>query len=123
MRSPTIKGNIEISKRRSGVFIGGDPEGLRSLAKLLNWLADIDQECDDGIPVGERRHVHLHACDAVDSFNSLTPTSVETEIGRLDAKGTGSFPNRYYTTTVYEKWRQHTTRRATRQAARRGRTN
>ena len=41
-----IEGTLEISKNRAGagVFIGGDPKGLRSLAKILIWLADVDQE-------------------------------------------------------------------------------
>jgi len=42
--SPAVTGTIEISHSKEGVFIGGDPEGLRSLAALLAWLADVDQE-------------------------------------------------------------------------------
>jgi hypothetical protein len=29
---PRIENNLEISTSRSGIFIGGDPDGLRSLA-------------------------------------------------------------------------------------------
>ena len=54
-----IRGNLEVSKSRFGVFIGGDPKGLRSLAKLLNFLADVNQESHPNMPDGEREHVHL----------------------------------------------------------------
>jgi len=91
---PKIFGNLEISKTRSGIFIGGDPRAFRSLAKLLVWLADIDQDGLSSQPDGERCHVHLHARDAV-GFNSLTSFSCETEICRLDAKGTGELPKKY----------------------------
>ena len=92
--SPNIEGSLEISKCRTGIFIGGDPAALRSLAKLLTWLANIDQESLSAQPDGERCHVHLHARDA-EGFNSLTPFSIETELCRLDAKGTGEFPEEY----------------------------
>lgn len=92
--SPKIKGSLEISKDRAGIFIGGDPKALRSLAKLLIWVANVDQESLPSQPEGERFHVHLHARDA-EGFNSLTPFSIETEVCRLDAKGTGEFPPKY----------------------------
>lgn len=93
-RSPKIEGNLEISTSRDGIFIGGDADALRSLARLLVWLADVDQESLSTQPDGERYHVHLHTRDAP-GFNSLTPFSSETELCRLDAKGTGDFPERY----------------------------
>jgi len=68
--------------------------GLRSLAELLTWLADVDQASLSAQPDGERCHVHLHATDA-EGFNSLTRFSSETEVCRLDAKGTGDFPDHY----------------------------
>jgi hypothetical protein len=91
---PRIEGSLEISRNRYGVFVGGDPAALRSLAELLIWIADTDQDSLPLQPDGERFHVHLHARDAP-GFNSLTPFSCETEICRLDAKGTGEFPERY----------------------------
>lgn len=90
--SPAVTGTIEISHSEHGVFIGGDPEALRSLAGLLRWLADIDQEIQK-IPDGERTHVHLHAGPASDGFASLTAWSEDTEVCRLDAKGTGDLPS------------------------------
>jgi hypothetical protein len=90
--SPAIGGHLEISKRRTGVFIGGDPEALRSLARLLNWLADVDQESLATMPDGERCHVHLESQGPVASLSAF---SNDTEICRLDAKGTGDFPQRY----------------------------
>jgi hypothetical protein len=92
---PKIEGKLEISKSRTGIFIGGDPRAFHSLARLLDWLANIDQESLAQQPDGERCHVHLHARDA-EGFNSLTPFSSETELCRLDAKGTGEFPERYH---------------------------
>jgi hypothetical protein len=92
--SPAIEGLLEVSKRRSGVFIGSDPAALRSLARLLTWLADVNQETLPNMPDGERCHVHLHAGKPA-PWNSLTPISAETELCRLDAKGTGDLPERY----------------------------
>jgi hypothetical protein len=89
---PRIKGNLEISKSRCGVFIGGDPQGLRSLAKLLNWLADVDQESHPTMPDGEREHIPLYPNAP---YEQLTRYSVATELCRLDAKGTGEFPKKY----------------------------
>ena len=91
--SPALTGTVEISHREEhGEFIGGDPEGLRSLAGLLLWLADVDQEAE-GMPDGERTHVHLHAGPKDDTFASLTEWSQETEICRLDATGSGALPS------------------------------
>jgi len=98
MGRPRIEGSLEISTSRDGVFIGGDPEALRSLAGLLTWLADVDQRSLSTQPDGERCHAHLHA-NGPAGFNSLTPFSVEREVCRLDAKGTGEFPERYRRTT------------------------
>jgi hypothetical protein len=88
-----IKGLLEISKSRQGVFIGGDPNGLRSLAKMLNWLADADQESHPTMPDGEREHIHL--CVGP-TYDELTLFSVNTELCRLDAKGTGELPDYYH---------------------------
>ncbi len=87
---PQLKGNVEISLQRYGrdpydVFIGGDPEGLRSLAGMLLWLADVNQEVS-GMPDGEREHIHLSP------GWQLSGNSRRTELCRLDAKATGDFP-------------------------------
>jgi len=92
--SPRIRGILELSRSEEGILIGGDPEGLRALAGLLAWLASVDQNSLTGMPEGERFHVHLHARDA-EGFNSLTWFSEETEVCRLDAKGTGELPEKY----------------------------
>ena len=84
-QSPKITGNLEISKSATGIFIGGDPEALRSLSRLLNWLADVDQESLAAMPKEERYHVHLHA-NGPRAFACLTRFSEETELCRLDAK-------------------------------------
>ena len=86
---PNIEGHIEISHDDNGIFIGGDPQGLRSLAELIKFLADVNQEEISYMPDGERNHIHLQ------SGFPLSKNSTDTEICRLDAKGTGEFPKRY----------------------------
>jgi hypothetical protein len=73
------------------VLIHGDPEGLRSLAKLLVEIADLNQEEIENsiLPVGAREHYHLRP-----SYE-LSNSSDEVIVGRLDAKGTGEFYERY----------------------------
>jgi hypothetical protein len=74
------------------VLIHGDPEGLRSFAKLLIEIAELNQEKvpDKYLPVGAREHYHLR-CGM-----ELSTTSVsQVVVGRLDAKGTGEFYERY----------------------------
>jgi hypothetical protein len=90
-----IIGTLEISKNRHGILIIGDPKGLRSLAKLLVWLADVDQETHPNMPDGDREHVHLHPAVKKGPFAHLTQFSTLTELCRLDAKGTGDLPPRY----------------------------
>ncbi|MCA9410054.1 MAG: hypothetical protein KC944_02510 [Candidatus Omnitrophica bacterium] len=93
---PGIKGTLEISiNENDEVFIGGDPKGLKSLAAVLNWLADVDQE-KTNMPEDEREHVHLRPKMSSDDGGELTEFSDETEVCRLDAKGSGKFPDHYY---------------------------
>lgn len=73
------------------VLIHGDSEGLKSLAKQLIYLADLDQEKveDKYLPNGAREHLHL-------SPNiELSKSSIQTIIGRLDSKGKMEFPTNY----------------------------
>ncbi len=78
-----------ITERWNEVMIHGDPEGLRSLAKLLLKLADFDQENSKALPVDAREHEHLRP-----KFD-LSMSSAAVVIGRLDAKGTGEFYRSY----------------------------
>jgi hypothetical protein len=73
------------------ILIHGDPEGLRSLAKLLIDIADLNQEeiDDKDLPIGAREHYHLRP------RLELANSSDEVIVGRLDAKGTGKFYDRY----------------------------
>ncbi|MFM2386992.1 MAG: hypothetical protein RL660_1749 [Bacteroidota bacterium] len=73
------------------VFIHGNPEGLRSLAKLLLEIAELKQEEveDTFLPIGAREHYHLRP------NIELSKSSIEVTIGRLDAKGTGAFYERF----------------------------
>jgi len=78
----------EINKWQE-VIIHGDPEGLRSFAKLLIKIANLDQENRTDIPTGAREHYHLRP------NLELSKSSVEAIVGRIDAKGTGHFYNGY----------------------------
>jgi len=91
---PIFKGNLRINswenedeefgEKWRQVGIHGDPEALRSLAEVLIAIADCDQE---DLPDGAREHVHL------DSDWELSADSESLVLGRLDAKGSGEFPN------------------------------
>lgn len=80
----------EISKWEE-VLIHGDPEGLRSFAKLLIEIADLNQEevDDKYLPVGAREHYNLRP------KLELANSSDGVVVGRLDAKGTGVFYDRF----------------------------
>ena len=71
------------------ILIHGDPEGLTSLATLLVQLADKNQSDIVDLPVGARDHIHLRP------KYDLSNSSENVIIGRLDAKGTGVFYDRY----------------------------
>ena len=78
----------EISKWQD-ILIHGDPEGLKSLAKLLIKIADLNQDELTDLPTGAREHIHLRP-----GFD-ISKSSVEVIVGRIDAKGTGVFYDRY----------------------------
>jgi hypothetical protein len=71
------------------ILIHGDPDGLKSFAKLLIKLADLQQDNVAGLPIGAREHIHLQP-----KFD-LSNSSEMVIVGRLDAKGTGAFYDRY----------------------------
>ena len=79
------------------ILIHGDPEGLKSFAKLLTRIADLNQEEMTALPIGAREHVHLRP--DVDTSKS----SVEVIVGRIDAKGTGIFYDRYIAKAMTKK--------------------
>ena len=60
----------------------GDPDGLRSLATILNDLAALDQECvpPRNLPVGEGFHLHLF------ESRGLSDGSMHIDIGRSDPR-------------------------------------
>ena len=87
---PKLEGNIEVTSwKDERIVIAADPQGLKSLAAQLLFLADIDQESVPNMPDGERMHTHFFP------GYELSGDSIETEICRLDAKGTGEFPEGY----------------------------
>ena len=75
----------------SEVLIHGNPEGLKSFAKLLLELAELKQEevDDTYLPVGAREHHQLRP--GIELSSSSDPVTV----GRIDAKATGAFYTRY----------------------------
>ena len=77
--------------KRSNILIHGNPEGLKSFAKLLIEIAELNQEKveDKFLPVGAREHYHLRP------GIELSKSSNEVIVGRLDAKGTGSFYQKF----------------------------
>lgn len=81
----TIEGAITYWQE---ILIHGDPEGLRSFAKLLTSIADQDQENNTALPIGARAHIHLRP------VFDISKSSVEVIVGRLDAKGTAAFYDR-----------------------------
>jgi hypothetical protein len=83
MRFPKLTGAISITDEEGKVVIAGDPEGLRSLGRLLTWLGDADQEQWPYLPDGGRAHIHLYP------RHDLNEGSSEVELMRLDAKGEG----------------------------------
>lgn len=97
----TITGNLDIFigqnedefegeiEKWQQILIHGDSDGLRSLAALLIKLADKNQNDDATLPIGAREHVHLRP------RQELSSSSVLVIVGRLDAKGTGAFYERY----------------------------
>ena len=76
----------EITKWQD-IMIHGNPEGLRSLAKILTRIADLNQDDLINLPIGAREHIHLRP-----DFD-ISKSSVEVIVGRIDAKGTGAFMN------------------------------
>ena len=73
------------------ILIHGNPEGLKSLAKLLLEIAELNQEKveDKYLPNGAREHYHLRPnIEISKSSNSVI-------IGRLDAQGTGEYYERF----------------------------
>jgi len=81
MRFPKLTGNISITDEEEKVVIAGDPEGLRSLGRLLIWLGEADQEQWPYLPAGGHAHLHIYPKD------DISEGSREVELMRLDAKG------------------------------------
>lgn len=73
------------------IHINGDSDGLRSLAKLLLALAEIDQNDlnHEELPAGASVHTSL-----VPNI-TISKTSNETIIGRLDKKDSNGLPDWY----------------------------
>ena len=67
------------------IVIVGNPDGLRYLASLLDYMASYDQK-NSQAPSGSREHIHLHIGEQLGNH------SCEVELCRADAKGTGKLP-------------------------------
>lgn len=81
------------------ILIHGNPEGLKSLAKLLLEIAELNQEEveDKYLANGAREHYHLTP------NIELSKSSINVIVGRLDAKGTGEFYDRFVPKKTHEK--------------------
>src|SRR4051812_24670379 len=71
------------------VLIHGDPAGLKSLANLLIRIADLNQDDLTDLPVGAREHIHLRP------NLDISKSSIQVIVGRIDAKGTNVFYDKY----------------------------
>jgi hypothetical protein len=82
------------------ILIHGNPKGLISLAKLLIEIAELNQEevDDKYLPIGAREHYHLRP------NIELSHSSVDVIVGRLDAKGTGDFYDRFVPKTNKKRY-------------------
>lgn len=101
--SSKITGNLDIFVAHYGdefegevsnwdeVLIHGDPAGLKSFANLLIDIANMNQDKidDKQLPIGERQHIKLRP-----GFE-LSKSSDEVIVGRLDAKKTGKYYDRF----------------------------
>lgn len=99
--SSVIKGNLDIhfdseseivdgiEKSVYEILIHGDPEGLKSFANLILKIAIANQELIDTLPTNARIHNTLNP--SIDSSSN----SITTTVGRLDAKGTGKYYNKF----------------------------
>lgn len=81
----------EDNEKWNEILILGDSDGLKSLAKQLIYLAELDQDGVDDkyLPNGAREHLHLRP------NLELSKSSIETIIGRLDSKVKKEFPTSY----------------------------
>jgi hypothetical protein len=90
-----IEGHLDIfiaqNEESKEILIHGDPEGLKSFAKLLLEIANLNQEevGDKYLPIGAREHYHLRP------NIELSKSSIAVTVGRLDAKGTRKFYDRF----------------------------
>lgn len=83
MRFPKLTGTISIKEEEGKIVIAGDPEGLRSLGRLLIWLGDTNLEQWPYLPAGGHAHLHIYPKD------DISADSCAVELMRLDAKGMG----------------------------------
>ncbi|HEX7470637.1 MAG TPA: hypothetical protein VF437_07895, partial [Verrucomicrobiae bacterium] len=81
MKYPPVTGQIFVNCGSSEVIIDGDPQGLRSLAKLCLALANVDQKKIKGLPdQGAREHIHLNP------GTHLGNNSIRLVLGRAEDK-------------------------------------
>ena len=86
LQSCSIAGDIRISTYEGDdgpiVTLYGDPDGLRSLAAILNDLAALDQQKvpHSNLAVGEGFHLHLFVS------RGLANGSLKLDLGRTDLR-------------------------------------
>jgi hypothetical protein len=76
---PPLRGYQVVSVEEGQVCIYGDPEGLRSLADLLRFAADLDQsKLENGQPEDDSFHCHVLP------GQHLSVPSLPLTVGRVD---------------------------------------
>ena len=87
---PKKRGKIDIfpniiNADSISITIIGNPDGLKYLARLLDFVANFDLEKSQA-PSGSREHIHIHRGEQLGDY------SCEVELCRADARGTGELP-------------------------------
>lgn len=86
LQTCSIDGHLRVScydgHQGQIVTLYGDPDGLRSLAKLLNNLATLNQQSVPirNLPIGEGFHLHLL------KSRGLASGSLDLDLGRSDKR-------------------------------------
>jgi hypothetical protein len=83
---PPLSGVLHVTSNAEGdeVVLSGDPQGLRSLARVLEALADVDQS-KLAMPPNAKEHIHLGPESHLDSASSwLVVSRADFASGEID---------------------------------------
>ena len=93
---PPLRGiiHVQADAHSREVLLFGDPTGLRSLARVLDALAEIDQS-QIVMPSGGKEHIHLAPEEHLDAFSSrLIVSRADFASGQLDDSVVAGRPKR-----------------------------